>query len=362
MPPSLPLRDPMHVDVSVLIPVRDEEQHLHETVAAMRAQDFDGAIELLFADGRSDDRTVAILRELQADDPRIRILDNPGRTVTHGLNVGLRAARGSYVARMDAHTRYPAEYLRLGVERLRQGDIDWVTGPQVPVGTGSWSRLVARALSGPLGRGSSDKWQPADDAPREVREWELSTSVFTGVWRRETLDALGGWDPEWVVNEDSEMAARVLAGGGRIVCRTDMAARYAPRDSLTGLARQYWRYGTFRARTFARHPQSCGPLRLGASLLPVGLAAALVPNAAERVTGVPVGRAGRVVAGLYALAVAGQVARLRPRPADAPRLAAVLATMHLSWGAGFLLSALRVLPRRTRIRASAPSPLSRPAT
>ena len=79
-PVSAPLGE-APVGVSVLIPVRNEERHIRETVAAMQGQRFDGPIELLFADGRSSDRTREILEELAASDARIRIFDNPrGRT------------------------------------------------------------------------------------------------------------------------------------------------------------------------------------------------------------------------------------------------------------------------------------------
>src|SRR5205807_1313157 len=82
---------------------------------------FDGALEFLFMDGRSEDRTRPILEELAAEDPRIRVFDNPGRSSTAGLNVGLRQARGDYIVRMDAHTFYPEDYIARGVERLRRG-------------------------------------------------------------------------------------------------------------------------------------------------------------------------------------------------------------------------------------------------
>lgn len=339
------------VDVSVLVPVLNEETHLQASVAAMLGQDFEGSFELLFIDGRSDDGTVALLERMQWADDRIRILDNPHRTTAHALNIGLHAARGRFIARMDAHTAYPAGYLRRGVERLRRGDVDWVCGPQVPVGRDRFSGLVATALSGGLGRGASDKWQAEGAAAQG--EWPLTTSVFTGVWRRSTVDALGGWDPEWPVNQDSEMASRLLAQGGKIVCLGAMGARYVPRDSLKRLAKQYWRYGSFRAKTFARHPSSCGTMRLGASVLPVVLASALIPG----VVGLP----GRVLAALYALAIVTQVVRMRPALRDAPGLAAVLVTMHLTWGAAFLGSVVRQLPRRSTLRASAPRPLRRPA-
>src|SRR6059058_4726026 len=135
------------IDASVLVPVLNEEAHIREAVDAMRAQEFEGTIEFLFMDGGSTDGTRAILEELAAEDPRIRVLDNPGRTTPHALNVGLAAARGDYVARMDAHTYYPDNYLARGVERLRRGDVAWVAGPAIPRGEGRWSRRVALALN-----------------------------------------------------------------------------------------------------------------------------------------------------------------------------------------------------------------------
>ena len=110
------------VDVSVLVAVLNEEAFIRDTVAAMRAQRFDGTIEFLFMEGRSEDRTREILQELALEDPRLRIVDNPARQLASGLNVGLREARGEFVVQMDAHTYYPPDYIARGVERLRRGD------------------------------------------------------------------------------------------------------------------------------------------------------------------------------------------------------------------------------------------------
>src|SRR3954470_2055961 len=111
------------IDVSVLTPVLNEEAHIRDTVASMVRQEFDGEIEFIFIDGASEDRTRAILEDLAAEDPRIRVLDNPNRTTAYGLNVGLAASRGRFVARMDGHTSYPPRYLADGVERLARADV-----------------------------------------------------------------------------------------------------------------------------------------------------------------------------------------------------------------------------------------------
>src|SRR5262249_18715278 len=167
----------------------------------------------------------------------------------------LREARGEFVARMDAHTVYPVGYLGTGVERLRRGDTEWVSGPQVPRGSGAVSRAVALALASWLGRGASRK---SSEDVAGAQERDLDTGVFGGVWLRARVLEAGGWDERWPINQDSEMASRFLKRGARLVSVPEMAGYYSPRDSLRGLARQYFRYGFYRAQTFRRPPQSLG--------------------------------------------------------------------------------------------------------
>jgi succinoglycan biosynthesis protein ExoA len=341
--------------VSVLVPVLNEERHIRETVAAMRAQRFAGTIELLFADGRSQDRTREILLELAHEDERIRVLDNPRRGTASGLNVCLREARGEYVARMDAHTFYTDRYLAAGVERLRRGDTDWVSGPAVPRASGPVSRAVATALGSWLGRGGSRKWeQEGEQAP----ERELDSGVFGGVWRRTRVLHAGGWDERWPVNQDSEMAARFLLDGARLVCLPEMAGQYVPRDSLRGLARQYFRYGFYRARTFKRHPQSMRRSHLIAPALSgAALAALLAPG--------PLRRGAQLLLGAYGVAVAvtaTDTAVRRRRPVEGALLVAVLPTMHLGWGFGTLVGTLRFGAPLAALRQAAGAGQDAPAT
>lgn len=341
-----------HVDVSVLVPVRNEERHIRETAAAMSAQTFGGSIEMLFADGRSEDRTREILLELAASDPRVRVLDNPNRHTASGLNICLRQARGEYVARMDAHTVYPERYLAAGVERLRRGDTDWVSGPAVPRGEGVVSRAVALALGSWLGRGASRKWDESADGRGER---ELDTGVFGGVWRRKTVLDAGGWDERWPINQDSELASRFLARGGRLVCLSEMVGYYRPRDSVRSLSRQYFRYGFYRSQTFVRHPMS---LRRS-HLIPPALTGTLLASAIgpRRLR-----RPARVVLGAYLACVAAtgaEVAVREGKPREGALMLGVLPTMHFSWGVGMLAGAARFglpLPALRRLAARAGAP------
>ena len=312
------------VDVSVLIPVRDEEAVIRDVARAMLAQQFDGTVEFLFVDGRSRDATPQILRELAAADPRVRVLDNPAKRTPQALNLALRQARGRVIARMDAHTRYPLDYLARGVERLHAGGVEWVSGPQVAEGEGRWSKRVALALTTRLGTGGAS-FRHAADAEFEV------DSGFTGLWWRETLERHGGWDEEWLNDQDFELAARIRKAGGTIVCVPAMAAGYIPRDGLGALARQYHRYGFYRVKTSLRHPES---LRRSHVLAPGLVLTAVAAVAAPAL----VRRPARAGVAAYVLAVAGVSARAaRSAPlADAAALPAVFATMHVAWGTGFL--------------------------
>lgn len=325
------------VDVTAVIAVRNEEAFLRETVPLILGQDYSGEIEFLFVEGRSDDRSRELLDELAGRDSRVTVLDNPSMQLASALNVGLRHARGEFVVQMDAHTYYPENYISTGVERLRRGDVAWVTGPPVPHGVNPWSRRVALALDSWLGTGGARKWSSrlaliaARDGSAEI---ELdSTSVFAGFWPRSLLEQLGGWDEELPVNHDVELAARVRKTGGRIVCVADLGSRYVPRGSLGGLARQYYAYGYYRVLSSGRHPEALRRTQLLSPAIVLALVAAVAGPRFLR-------RPARAVLAAYAVAtLATSAAALRDAsPGDAIGLPAVFATMHFSWGVGFLVA------------------------
>ena len=330
----------MSVDVSVLTPVLNEEEHIREATAKMLSQRFAGTIEFIFIDGASDDRTVEILQELQRTDPRVRIIDNPRRSTPISLNIGLAEARGAFIARMDAHTLYPEDYLARGVARLQRGGAAHVSGPQLARGDGTWSRRVALALDTPLGRGGA-QFRQANNGEIEV------DSGFTGVWPRSVLEAHGGWNEDWHNDQDFELAARIRGSGGRILCLPEMGAEYIPRNSLSSLARQYWRYGVYRVKTSRAHPESMRRSHLLAPSLATAAAAAVLPLG-------PFRRLGRAAVAAWCAVVLGmamveawradKTVELDATAGDVAALPAVFGAMHLAWGFGFLFGCVRFGP------------------
>ncbi len=315
------------IAVSVLIPVRDEGANLDRALPAMLAQQFDGELEFIFAEGGSSDDSRARLEHFATLDRRVRVVENPSGRTPDGLNIALGNARGEFVARMDAHVVYPLTYLADGVARLERGNVAWVTGPKRPRAHGGRSGAVALALASPLGQGPSRHLARRSEDAHD--EHELDTGVFTGVWRRSSFERHGGWDPRWLRNQDSELAARFLAAGERIVSLPSMTAEYLPRRTLTSFWRQYYQYGRYRALTLLHHPNA----RRRSHALPPALVAA-VPAA---VAPLPVIRvSARAALGAYLAAVAVETARAR-RVAplrDVIGLPFAFFAMHFGWGIG----------------------------
>jgi GT2 family glycosyltransferase len=317
------------------MPVLNEERHIVTAVAAMRAQQFDGVLEFLVVDGGSTDRTLALVSELAREDPRVRVLHNPRRIASSALNVALAHARGRFVARMDAHTEYPTDYIARGVQRLAAGDSRWISGPPIASGDGPVSRAVALALSTPLGRGASRKW--ASEREASDREYELDSGVFAGVWERETVLEYGGWDEHWMRNQDSEMAGRFLAKGEKLICLAAMAAHYTPRGSIPSLWRQYLQYGEYRARTAGRHPHTMRRSHLIAPALVATAGAAFIAPRSLR-------RPARAGLGLYGVALGAAgigAAGASEEATDAGLVPLVLAAMHFGHGVGMWRFSLR---------------------
>lgn len=305
--------------VTVVVPVLNEAAAFDVAIGSVLAQDYRGETEFVFVDDGSTDGTRERLGELAARVPRVRVLDNPARGISKALNLGLQAARNDVLVRMDAHSEYAPDYVSRAVELLADGRAEWVAGPAYARGDGAWSRWVAAALGSRMGVGGADF--------RRSSEEVLSDTAFGGAIACAHLRRLGGWDESWIVNEDAELAARARAAGLRILLSPAMAAYYIPRDDPRELARQYWRYGLWRAKTSVRHPASMRPSHLLPPAAALTFALALLPLRPARPA--------RLAAAVYLLAVGGESARLAGgRPGAAVRLTAIFSIMHLSWGAG----------------------------
>jgi succinoglycan biosynthesis protein ExoA len=312
---------PATPSVSVIVPARDAAASLPTAVSSALAQDCDGGLEVVVAVAPSADGTVEVARGLAAADGRVRVVENSSGTTGAGLNAALRASSGAVVARLDAHAELPPGYLRRAVELLESTGAANVGGVQQAVGRSPFEQAVAVAMTSRLGTGDAKFHYGGTAGPVDT--------VYLGVFRREVLERLGGFDAGLLRNQDYELNVRIRQDGGVVWFDPSLQVAYRPRSSPRALARQYFDYGRWKREVVRRHPRS---LKLRQAVPPLALAA----NVAGLVLGVKDRRA-LVVPGTYAavvLAVSARLGRGLPRE-TAAWLPATFPIMHGAWGVGF---------------------------
>jgi succinoglycan biosynthesis protein ExoA len=327
--------------VSVVMPVRDEERHLADAVACVLGQDYPGELELVLAVGPSRDGTAEVAERLAAAEPRITVVANPPGRRPCGLNAAIKASRHSIVARVDGHALLPRGYLSSAVRALAETGADDVGGIMAAEGVTPFQQAVAWAMRSPFGVGASRFHTGGEPGPADT--------VYLGVYRRAAIERVGGYDESFHIAEDWELNHRIRLAGGLIWFLPELEVTYRPRASVRELARQYFGYGRWRRAVARQHHGTINPRYLAPPAAVLVITAGTLAGLAGAV-GMASGAAGSWLALLTAgfalpllygagiVAVAASAAARGLAPRVAARLPAALATMHVSWGTGFLTS------------------------
>jgi glycosyltransferase involved in cell wall biosynthesis len=305
--------------------VLNEELHLAEAVRAVLGQKYDGPLEMVVALGPSRDRTDEIAAQLAREDDRLRTVPNPSGTTPCGLNAAIAATSYDIVVRVDGHAVLPPDYVRTAVEVLEETGADNVGGVMAAEGTTPFEQAVACAMKSWLGVGGARFHLGGSAGPADT--------VYLGAFRRATLERLGGYDETLHRAQDWELNYRIRRSGGTIWFTPRMQVAYRPRASVRALAKQYFRTGQWRRAVVRQHTETLNLRYLAPPVAVVGVVGGLIAGLA----GFP---PAFVLPGGYAAAVlAGSALTGRGLPARVQlRLPVVYATMHGSWGLGFLLS------------------------
>ena len=313
--------------VSVVIPCRNESDHIENCVRSILGQEPPpGGFEIIVADGMSDDGTREILERIARDHSRLKIIDNPDRITPCGMNAGIRAGRGQYIAIMGAHHRYAPDYLRSSLEVLQETGADNVGGSLIFVGESRLQKAIAMAHHSPFAVGGA-RWHNVN------YEGPVDT-VFGGVYRREVFDRIGLLDEELARNQDDEFNLRLTRAGGKIWQSPRIKSWSMPRASLSALFQQYVQYGYWKVRVIQKHklPASMRHLVPGCFVLLLGilsLASLLWSSAAW-------GLLALVTTYGFCILTASILTAGRNGLAFFVLLPMVFATYHFGYGYGFL--------------------------
>ncbi len=233
--------------VSVIIPVRNEEAFIARTLDRILTQDYPlERIEIIVADGMSDDRTREILDDYAARYPQVRYVDNPARVTPAGLNAAITAAGGEIISRIDGHCEVAGDFIRRNVELFEKHPEAWVVGgPMVHAGTNVFGEAVAVAMSHPAGVGLATH-------RFENYEGYVEGAQFPA-FRNWVFDRIGMFDENLVRTEDDELNYRITQAGGKSYVSPSVKYVYYVRGKIGQLFKQYFQYSFWRIPVFRKH-------------------------------------------------------------------------------------------------------------
>jgi succinoglycan biosynthesis protein ExoA len=286
---------------------------------------------VIIAVGPSSDGTREIAAALSAVDPRIRVVDNPAARTPAALNVGIAASQHEIIVRVDGHGELTEGYIRRAVELLDETGAANVGGVMDAQGTTPFEEAVATAYTTRLGLGGS-AFHLADSSAAEAE------TVFLGVFRKEALLAVGGFDETMHRAQDWELNYRLRSSGHKIWFSPELRVTYRPRSTLRALVKQMYETGTWRREVIRRYPETVNARYLAPPLALLGVLGGSVAGLLGVILDSRLLRLGFLApAGYMALIISGSLVTPRPMSAAARlRLPLVLAATHLAWGAGFL--------------------------
>lgn len=327
---------PAGAGVTFVMPVLNERDYLERAVRTVLEQEIDGPAELILALGPSTDGTTELARSLASADRRVRIVDNPAADIPVGLNLAIAAGTHPTVVRVDAHSELAPGYTAQALRTLDEKRAANVGGVMRADGRTPFQRAVAFAYNSPIGLGGGTYHSGTTAGPAE--------SAYLGVMRRAVVEEVGGFDESIRRGEDWELNLRIRRAGYRVWFDPSLAVTYWPRENWLRLVRQFRATGTWRGELVRRFGRR-NSLRFFAPPALVAVLALAVVVGVLQATGVLSGAwswaasAVYVPLAAYAALIAGVAISPRPSRGWRERLwgLLVIPSMHLAWGAGFLV-------------------------
>lgn len=243
--------------VTAMIVVRNEVRYIQKCFYSLLSQTYPAShYEILILDGLSDDGTLELAKETEsayraehAECPAVRYFTNEKKILAAGWNQGIRAARGEYVVRIDAHGYADSDFIEKSVETiLRVSDAACVGGAMRTESVSSKGELISKVLSSPFGVGNSKF--------RYSQKEEYVDTVAFGLYRKSIFEQAGYFDETMKRNQDNDMHRRIREAGGRFYLNPQIKTAYYSRDSVKGMLRQGYQNGKWNIIAFRKSSAS----------------------------------------------------------------------------------------------------------
>ena len=309
--------------VSVILPILNEERDLSNCISAILQQDYPSEIEVILALGPSEDKTTQIAEKLSVSDSRIKLVSNPTGQTAVGLNLAIKVSSNEIICRIDGHSEISNNYIKTAVEILQQKNAVNVGGLMYADSDSGLQRVVAQAMRSKLGVGPS-KFHTGGSAGE-------SDTVYLGTYKKAAVLAAGGFDERYIRAQDWELNYRLRKNGGLIWFDPRLQVTYRPRSTFKKLAKQYFQYGRWRRVISRQHKNTVNfrylapPFAVATNTLSVFFSIIINPLF---ITPLLIYFCALIIGSLF----------IGRKVIDKLIMPFVLATMHFSWGIGFITS------------------------
>ena len=316
--------------ISIILPVLNEADHLEESIHSILSQDYSGDIEIILAVGPSHDGTEKMAHDLARNNPQIVIVDNPSGRTASALNLAIAATKYSIIVRVDGHSQIPKNYLTLVSSILEETGAVNVGGVMDAQGRTLFERGVARAMKSALGVGAS-RFHTGGAAG------EVDT-VYLGAFRKEALLAAGGFDERFTRAQDWELNFRLRSAGGIIYFDPRLVVTYRPRPTVIALAKQYFNYGRWRRVVSRTHQGTISYRYLAPPIAVLGSALSILMSLLLSTIFI-------IPLAIYLTFILLASFRIARSLGEIICMPLILLTMHMSWGMGFITSPKSLAPK-----------------
>ncbi len=231
--------------VSIILPIRNEEQFIGKTLQSIIDQKFKGELEIIISDGMSNDDTRVIVKEFQNNHKNIILIDNYDQIVPNGFNRALSISKGDIIIRLDGHAFLNPDFICNCLSVQEHSGADCVGGPTSHISDSTIGHHISIAQSSKFGAGGAS-------FRTGVEKGKYVNTLAFGAYKRTVFFDNGAYDEELIRNQDEEFNFRLIQHGKKIWIDPTIKSTYFVRDSLVKLFKQYYQYGFFKVRVIQK--------------------------------------------------------------------------------------------------------------
>ena len=240
------------VEFSIVIAVRNEKEYIEKCIKSLFNQDFDGKYEVIVVDGMSNDGTYELLQELQRKYNFV-LLRNPKINAAAGRNVGIKHAKGKFIAFIDGDAYAHKDWLSSIKKVFERVDTHGVGGPDLlPEDAYFKSRAIGLVMTSPLARGG--RFNPSTQhAMMEEERFVDHIPTCNLCLRREIFDKVGLFDESFVKGQDLELSYRIRKAGYKLFYSPSVKVVHHRKQDFRSFARQIYKWAKAKVAIVKKH-------------------------------------------------------------------------------------------------------------